>query len=153
MLLEHLLDDGGRQNAIVAYLALTWSGAENIRQLVKELTSRDWQQAALIQCAASFHDVEWSPSVDAIREKWLERAGQKSGMERKFAMTALYLDPRRTQFLQGKEIPEALGRMFQAGGNVRGLAERMKWAASWFPILDPEQDCYWLFSFLFVGRW
>jgi hypothetical protein len=155
MLLEHLSDDGIRQNGIAAYLALAHSGAEDIRQVLKEFEPLDWQQAAFIQCVSSFHGVGWSPSSDAIRQQWLEKAGDTSYpymMEPKLAITALYLDPQGEVFLRGKEIPEPLERMLEAGRNVRDPVKQMKWAASWFPILDPEpsdQD-YSARSFVFL---
>ena len=141
VLLKHLLDDGIRENAIAAYLALAHSGTENTRQLLEKFEPVDWQQAALIQCVASFHGMRWSPSDDSVREQWLEKARQPQSWalrERKFAMVALYLDPQGERFLQEKEIPEALDRMFKAGRSVKGAVNRMKWVAGWFPILDPD---------------
>ena len=146
ILLSHLSDDKIHRNAVVAYRTLVWSGAENIRQLAKSSQSLDWQQAALIQCVASFHGVGSPFFDDAIRERWLEEAGQLQpyvyGAERKFAMAALYLDPQRERFLRGKKVPEALDRMLKAGRNVEGAANRMKWVISWFPILDPENRLF-----------
>lgn len=141
VLLKHLSDDGIVQNGFAAYLALAHSGAEDIRQMLKEFEPLDWQQAAFIQCVSSFHGVGWSPSSDAIRQQWLEKAGEPHYpyvMESKLAITALYLDPQGEVFLRGKEIPEPLGRMLKAGRNLKDPVKQMKWAASWFPILDPE---------------
>lgn len=160
VLLKHLSDDSIMQNGLAAYLALARSGAEDIRQMLKEFEPLDWQQAAFIQCVSSFHGVGWSPSSDTIRQQWLEKAAGPNYpyvMESKLAITALYLDPQGEAFLRGKEIPQPLERMLKAGGNVRNPVKQMKWAASWFPILNPEpsdQD-YSNRSFVFlffVGR-
>ncbi len=160
LLLKHLSDDSIVQNGLAAYLALARSGAEDIGQVLRDFEPLDWQQAAFIQCVSSFHGVGWSPSSDTIRQQWLEKAADAHHpymMESRIAITALYLDPHREVFLRGKEIPEPLERMLEAGRNVRDPVKQMKWAASWFPILGPEpsdQDySYRSFIFLFyVGR-
>ena len=93
---------------------------------------------------AAFHDEVWSPSDDAIREKWLEKAQIAAlhgvGMEAKFAMAALYLDPSSKQFLVGRILPQPLERLIRAGRTVQGLPNRAKWVATWFPVLDPEPN-------------
>jgi len=147
--MPHLVDDGGRDSryALPAYEALVSYGREHTVELLREFHAIDWQDGALVVCAAAFHGLSPSFVTDTHRQEWLSRIQEyesatparrsRQHSDAKIAAAALYLDPRAASFLSGTRIPAYLQRMFEAGEGVAELAERAKWMASWFPMLDP----------------
>jgi len=130
--------------AIPAYQAIVWTGPESTAKLLRNFEPTDAQQAALLICAGAFHGLSSSFTTDAHLRKWVRKVEQSEtstgpykSADVKIAMAALYLDPGAKAFLNGKELPPALIRMFNAGAGVQALTDRAKWMATWFPMLDP----------------
>ena len=141
-LVTNLKDDRHYLNEIAAYRGLVLLGRDNVLDVLRRTDVVDWQQAALLECAASRFGIGWSASEANLAE-WYERATRQPGPSKR-SIAALYLCPSSAEFLQGKELPRLLNRMQKLSPGLRGLAEREQWARTWFWFLRNEEGDRWL---------
>jgi len=135
-LLRNMIDDRHKPE-IAAYRALILLGRENLENLLKTIESEDWQQAALLQCAACHFGVDWT-AQDRYLERWTKEA-LRPYLPSKICMAALYLHPKTKSFLKNRQKPELLERMWRLSVNLRDPQKKERWASTWIWFLQTDE--------------
>lgn len=134
ILIAHLADDRQLFNQYAAVRALIELGPSNLKTLterVAESRDLDWQQAALLHCAAACWGLEWEVS-ESMLQTWLEKSmPEKYSRGSPIAQAALLLTPAAVRLYEAPGAPGLLRRVHRLGPEFRDLEKRARWIAGW----------------------
>lgn len=141
VLVAQLRDDGRPLNEMAAFQGLVGLGAVNLGDVLARVEPVDWQQAGLLQCAASLLGVEWR-APERFVDEWLERSHESA--RGRIVTAALYLHPDIRRIAREHEPSRLLARLLHLGPRSGGPEARARWAGGWFWFLELERDGAWL---------
>ncbi|HQO34535.1 MAG TPA: hypothetical protein PLG59_07730 [bacterium] len=105
---------------------------------LKSVQVEDWQQAALLQCAACHFGVNWTAPEEHLDE-WTKEAMNHVRPSR-ICTVALYLHPKARSFLEHKQTPELLDRMWRLSIGLRDPQKKEQWASTWVWFLKADEE-------------
>ncbi|HPO09878.1 MAG TPA: hypothetical protein PLZ55_14480 [bacterium] len=137
-LVRNMKDDEHHRfiNEIAAYRALILLGRENLVDLLKSIQVEDWQQAALLQCAACHFGVDWT-APETFMDRWTD--GAMGYRPSRICTAALFLHPETRSYLENKQTPELLERMWRLSVSLRDPQKKERWASTWIWFLQTDE--------------